>query len=108
MSTIAEMIAQAERFPLKEPIEIHLMTKWVDRASDEFVPADRQNRWVLALWVDGHGIIRDSLSNGRGGSTYTLAKIQMKEQMPKKAVPGWQLKAIEAAMSGLYEVYEVR
>ena len=64
--------------------------------------------YVYTLWVDGHGIIRHSLDDGRGGSPQSVSNLQLKEIVPKKAVPGWQIEAIAAAGSGLYEVEEVR
>jgi len=65
-------------------------------------------RYVYTLWMDGHGIIRHSLDDGRGGSSQAVSNLQLKEIVPKKAVPGWQVEAIAAAGSGLYEVEEIR
>ena len=64
--------------------------------------------YVYTLWVDGHGIIRHSLDNGRGGSSQSVSNLQLKQIVPKKAVPGWQVEAIAAAGSGLYDVEEIR
>ena len=38
----------------------------------------------------------------------SVSNLQLKEIVPKKAVPGWQEDAIAAAGSGLYTVEEVR
>lgn len=67
-----------------------------------------KQRFVLTLWVDGHGVIRHSLDDGRGGSSQAVSNLQLKEIMPSKAVPGWQVEAVAAAGSGLYEVEEIR
>ena len=67
-----------------------------------------KDRFVFTLWVDGHGIIRHSLDNGRGGSSQSVSNLQLKEIVPKKGVPGWQVEAIAAAGSGLYDVEEIR
>ncbi len=67
-----------------------------------------ETEYVYTLWVDGHGIIRHSLDNGRGGPSQSVSNLQLKEIVPKKAVPGWQEDAIAAAGSGLYTVDEVR
>ena len=63
-----------------EPIEMRLTS--------------RSGSLVLALWVDGHGMIRKSLDNGRGGASQSLSNLQLTEVMPKKAVPGWQAEAV--------------
>ena len=68
----------------------------------------RGEGFVLALWVDGHGMIRSSLDNGRGGASQALSNLQLTEIMPRKAVPGWQAEAVAAAASGLYEIDLVR
>ena len=65
-------------------------------------------RFVFTLWVDGHGIIRHSLDNGRGGSSQSVSNLQLTQIVPKKAVAGWQVEAIAAAGSGLYDVEEIR
>ena len=67
-----------------------------------------KDRFVFTLWVDGHGIIRHSLDNGRGGSSQSVSNLQLKQIVPKKAVPGWQVETIAAAGSGLYDVEEIR
>ncbi len=100
--------------PVGTPIEIHLMTKWIKRngwprdEGEQPEPADRQNRYVYTLWVDGHGIIQHSLDNGRGGPSLSVSNLQLKQIVPKKAVPGWQGEAVNAADSGLYNVEEIR
>jgi hypothetical protein len=63
---------------------------------------------VFTLWVDSHGIIRHSLDNGRGGSSQSVSNLQLKQIVPKKAIPGWQIEAVAAAGSGLYDVDEIR
>ena len=78
------------------PIEVRLGGAWTE------------DRFVFTLWVDGHGIIRHSLDNGRGGSSQSVSNLQLKEIVPKKAVPGWQVEAVAAAGSGLYEVEGIR
>ena len=88
--------------PVRNPIELRLKNPNLkDRARQEFV-------FVFTLWVDGHGIIRHSLDNGRGGSSRSVSNLQLKQIVPKKAVPGWQVEAIAAAGSGLYDVEEIR
>ena len=82
--------------PVRHPIELRLGGPWTTQ------------RFVFTLWVDGHGIIRHSLDNGRGGSSQSVSNLQLKEIVPKKAVPGWQVEAIAAAGSGLYDVEEIR
>ena len=67
-----------------------------------------KQRYVFTLWVDGHGIIRHSLDDGRGGSSQAVSNLQLKQIVPKKAVPGWQVETVAAAGSGLYEVEEIR
>ena len=83
-----------DRMRTGDPLEIRLTS--------------RSGSLVLALWVDGHGIIRTSLNNGRGGSPQALSNLQLTEVMPRKAVPGWQAEAVAAAASGLYEIDLVR
>ena len=78
------------------PIELRLGGAWTE------------DRFVFTLWVDGHGIIRHSLDNGRGGASHSVSNLQLKEIVPKKAVLGWQVEAIAAAGSGLYDVEEIR
>ena len=82
--------------PVRHPIELRLKNP------------NLKDRFVFTLWVDGHGIIRHSLDNGRGGSSQSVSNLQLKEIVPKKAVPGWQVEAIAAAGSGLYDVEEIR
>ena len=82
--------------PVGTPIELRLGGAWT------------KNKFVYTLWVDGHGIIRYSLDNGRGGSSQSVSNLQLKEIVPKKAVPGWQVEAVAAAGSGLYDVEEIR
>ena len=65
-------------------------------------------RFVFTLWVDGHGVIKHSLDNGRGGMSQSVSNLQLTQIVPKKAVPGWQVEAIAAAGSGLYDVEEIR
>ena len=79
---------------MAEPIEIRLTS--------------RSGSLVLALWVDGHGIIRTSLNNGRGGSPQSISNLQLTEIMPKKAIAGWQAEGVAAAGSGLYEIGLIR
>ena len=86
----------AERTPVDTPVEIRL-------------GSPRQpERFIFTLWRDGHGIIRHSLDNGRGGSSQSVSNLQLKAILPKKAIPGWQAEAIHAAASGLYDVEEIR
>lgn len=86
--------------PVGTPIELRL---WNPRMN-----GGRGQRFVFTLWVDGHGIIRHSLDDGRGGSSQSVSNLQLKEIVPKKAVPGWQVEAVAAAGSGLYDVEEIR
>ena len=67
-----------------------------------------ETEYAYTLWVDERGIIQHSLDNGRGGPSMSVSNLQLKEIVPKKAVPGWQEDAIAAAGSGLYTVEEVR
>ena len=67
-----------------------------------------ETEYVYTLWVDGHGIIRHSLDNGRGGPSLSVSNLQLKQIVPKKAFPGWQIEAVAAAGSGLYDVEEIR
>ena len=89
MSTVDDL-------PIGSPIELRLGNP------------RQPERFVFTLWVDGYGIIRHSLDNGRGGSSQSVSNLQLKQIVPKKAVPGWQVEAIAAAGSGLYEVEEIR
>jgi len=82
--------------PVGTPIELRLVNR------------TGETEKVYTLWVDGHGIIRHSLNNGRGGPSLSVSNLQLKQIVPKKAVPGWQVEAIAAAGSGLYEVEEIR
>ena len=77
---------------LNAPIEVRLGGAWT------------KNKFVYTLWVDGHGIIRTSLDNGRGGASQSISNLQLTEIMPKKAVAGWQAEAVAAAGSGLYQI----
>lgn len=81
---------------LNTPIEIRLSSRRLP------------NEYVFTLWVDGHGIIRHSLDDGRGGPSQSVSNLQLKEIVPKKAVPGWQQEAIAAAGSGLYTIEAIR
>jgi|TARA_R100000049_G_C1914392_1_gene61005 hypothetical protein len=90
MTTLDGTAARLDEMRVAEPIEIRLTS--------------RSGSLVLALWVDGHGIIRTSLDNGRGGASQSISNLQLTEIMPKKAVPGWQAEAVAAAGSGLYEI----
>ena len=82
--------------PVGTPIELRLGGAWT------------KNKFVYTLWVDEHGIIRHSLDNGRGGWSQSVSHLQLKEIVPTKAVPGWQVEAVAAAGSGLYEVEGIR
>jgi hypothetical protein len=82
--------------PIGTPIELRLGDAWTT------------DRYVFTLWMDGHGIIRHSLDNGRGGMAQSVSNLQLKQMVPKKAVPGWQAEAVAAAGSGLFEVEEIR
>ena len=93
MSTVDDL-------PVGSPIELRLHGKNPD--------AGRKLVYVFTLWVDGHGIIRHSLDNGRGGPSQSVSNLQLKEIVPSKAIPGWQAEAIVAAGSGLYDVEGVR
>jgi len=86
----------APRTPVDTPVEIRLGGSWTS------------DRYVFTLWRDGHGIIRHSLDNGRGGPSMSVSNLQLKQIVPKKAVPGWQVEAVAAAASGLYGVEEIR
>jgi hypothetical protein len=90
MTTLDGTAARLDEMRVAEPIEIRLTS--------------RSGSLVLALWVDGHGIIRTSLDNGRGGASQSISNLQLTEIMPKKAVAGWQAEAVAAAGSGLYEI----
>jgi len=89
-TTLDGTAARLDEMRVAEPIEIRLTS--------------RSGSLVLALWVDGHGIIRTSLDNGRGGVSQSISNLQLTEIMPKKAVAGWQAEAVAAAGSGLYEI----
>jgi hypothetical protein len=82
--------------PISTPIELRLVNR------------TGETEYVYTLWVDGHGIIRHSLDNGRGGPSLSVSNLQLKEIVPKKAVPGWQVEAVAAAGSGLYGVKGIR
>ena len=82
--------------PLRTPIELRLKNP------------NLKERFVYTLWVDGHGIIRHSLDNGRGGASQSVSNLQLKQIVPKKAFPGWQAEVVAAAGSGLYDVEEIR
>ena len=92
--TRTDTAARLADMRVAEPIEMRLTS--------------RSGSLVLALWVDGHGMIRKSLDNGRGGASQSLSNLQLTEVMPKKAVPGWQAEAVAAAGSGLYEIGLIR
>ena len=94
MTTLDGTAARLDEMRVAEPIEIRLTS--------------RSGSLVLALWVDGHGIIRTSLDNGRGGASQSISNLQLTEIMPKKAVAGWQAEAVAAAGSGLYEIGLIR
>ncbi len=96
MTTITrnDTAARLADMRVAEPIEMRLTS--------------RSGSLVLALWVDGHGMVRKSLDNGRGGASQSLSNLHLTEVMPKKAVPGWQAEAVAAAGSGLYEIGLIR
>ena len=98
-----------DRMRTGDPIEIRLIRNApATAASSRLQPVGFPATLVLALWVDGHGMIRTSLDNGRGGASQALSNLQLTEVMPRKAVPGWQAEAVAAAASGLYEIELVR
>ena len=93
-TTLNSTAARLGQMRVAEPIEIRLTS--------------RSGSLVLALWVDGHGMIRTSLDNGRGGASQSISNLQLTEIMPKKAVAGWQAEAVAAAGSGLYQIGMLR
>lgn len=82
--------------PVSTPIELRLVNR------------TGETEYAYTLWMDGHGVIRHSLDNGRGGPSMSVSNLQLKQIVPKKAIPGWQGEAVNAAASGLYEVEEIR
>ena len=105
MTTLDGTAARLDEMRVAEPIEIRLgRNDAATAASSRLQPVGFPALLVLALWVDGHGIIRTSLDNGRGGASQSISNLQLTEIMPKKAVAGWQAEAVAAAGSGLYEI----
>ena len=104
-TTLNSTAARLGQMRVAEPIEIRLGRNGAATdASPRLQPVGFPATLVLALWVDGHGMIRTSLDNGRGGASQSISNLQLTEIMPKKAVAGWQAEAVAAAGSGLYEI----
>ena len=102
-TTLNDTAARLDEMRVAEPIEIRLgRNDAATAASPRLQPVGFPALLVLALWVDGHGIIRTSLDNGRGGASQSISNLQPKEIVPKKAVSGWPGAAGAAARSGLY------
>jgi len=104
-TTLNGTAARLGQMRVAEPIEIRLGRNGAATdASPRLQPVGFPAVLVLALWVDGHGMIRTSLDNGRGGASQSISNLQLTEIMPRKAVAGWQAEAVASARSGLYEI----
>jgi hypothetical protein len=91
--TEADLLGLLDRMTVTEAVEFRL---------------DRGTELVLTFRVGSDGCIYDILDNGRGGPKQSLSNLQLENPVPRKAVPGWQREAYEAAQSGLWTVTEVR
>ncbi len=89
----SELLGLLDRMTLNEPVEFRL---------------DRGTELILTFRVGSDGCVYNILDNGRGGPSQALSNLQLKDPVPRKAVPGWQREAYEAAQSGLWTVTEVR